>query len=42
MAVSKPCQELTKNAGASPETVLEGFFDLLAQLEKQSEEDWYG
>ncbi|KAL1193234.1 putative splicing factor 3A subunit 1 [Cardamine amara subsp. amara] len=38
MAISKPCQELTKNAGASPETVLDGFFDLLAQLEKQEDE----
>ncbi|XP_023644491.1 uncharacterized protein LOC111832412 [Capsella rubella] len=39
IAVSRPCQELTKNAGASPETVLEGFFDLLAQLEKQEEDE---
>lgn len=38
MEVSKPCLKLTKNAGASPETVLEGFFDLLAQLEKQENE----
>ncbi|KAL1213339.1 putative splicing factor 3A subunit 1 [Cardamine amara subsp. amara] len=35
MALSKPCQELTKDAGASPETVLDGFFQLLAQLEDE-------
>ncbi|CAE6085384.1 unnamed protein product [Arabidopsis arenosa] len=35
LAVSKPCQDLTKNAGASPETVLEGFFHLLALLEDE-------
>lgn len=38
LAVSKPCQELTKNVGATPETVLEGFFNLLAQLEEQEDE----
>ncbi|CAL9229134.1 unnamed protein product [Arabidopsis halleri] len=35
LAVSKPCQDLTKNAGASPETVLQGFFHLLALLEDE-------